>query len=100
MPAKKAMVAGGSGEGIGIAGQDFVANGAQALAEDFAHVRVLAGPPNDGGHAVLVNVANGELIQVGGEAAARLDLAARVDDQGLAGTFAVIFLEPLAVPGA
>src|SRR5437879_5376709 len=48
--------------------------------------------------SVPVNVADGELLQVGGEAATGFHLAAGIDDERLAGPFAIVLLEPDAVP--
>src|SRR5216683_4070728 len=79
---------------MGIAGQDFVADGGQAFAEHLAHVRVLPRPADDLLDAVLVNVADGELIQIRSEAATGLHLAARIDDQSLAGAFTIVLDKP------
>ena len=56
--------------------------------------------PNDVLDAVGVDVADGQLVEIGREAAARLDLAARVHDQRLARPLTVILREPVAVPAA
>src|SRR5947209_2079018 len=98
VPAEVAMVRRGTRQRIGVARQDFIADRGQALAEDLADVGMVAALLDDLFDVVAVDVADGELVEIGREAAARFDVAARVDDQGLAGAFAVIFLEPFAVP--
>lgn len=100
VPAEVAMVAGGARQGVWVLPQNFVADGGESLPKDLADIRVLASLADDLGDRVGVNIADGQLIEVGGEAAARFDFAFRIDDQGLAGPFAVILLEPLAIPGA
>src|SRR5262245_57441577 len=83
-----------------VVSQDLIADGGEPFAKDLADVGVPPRPPHDSAHAVAVNVADGELFEVGGEATAGLDLAARRDDQRLPGPFAVVFLEPWALPAA
>src|SRR5262249_33198143 len=100
VPAEEAMVRGGGGQGARVAGQDFVADRGEAFAEHLADIRMPACPADDLRHAVAVNVANAQLLQVRGEAAARLHLPFRIDDQGLPRPFAIVFDEPLAVPAA
>ena len=100
VPAEIAVIAGGAGQGVWILPQNFVADGGEAFAEDFADVGVLPAIADDLGDRVGVNVADGQLIEVGGEAAAGFDFAFGIDDQGLTGAFAIILVKPLAVPGA
>src|SRR5207249_10428642 len=87
-------------QGVRVALQDLVADGGEAFAEDLTHIRVGAGAADDLGHRVRVDVADRELVQVGGEAAAGLDLSFGVDDQRLTRSLAIVLLEPVAVPGA
>src|SRR5439155_17952057 len=98
VPAEVAVVACRGGQGVWIAGEDLVADGRETVAENLADVGMPAGAADDLLDAVAVDVADRELVEVGREAAARLDLAAWIDDQGLAGALAVVFLEPDAVP--
>lgn len=85
-------------EGLWVAGQDFVSNGRQPVAKHSADIGMPPGTLDDLLQAVGVDVADGQLIQVRGEAAAGLYLTARGHDQRLAWSLAVVFLEPFAVP--
>src|SRR5262249_62167532 len=94
------MVRRGPRQRVGSAGQNLVADGGQPFPKDLANVWMPARPADDPGHRVLMNIAGGELVQVGRETAAWLHLPARVDDQRLARAFAVIFDKPGPVPAA
>ena len=83
-----------------IARQDFLANRRQAFAKDLAYIRMFPRLPHNLRDGVGMDVSNRELVEIGREAAAGLDLAFGIDDEGLAGAFAIILLEPDAVPGA
>jgi WD40 repeat protein len=100
VPAEKAMIRGLARQRSWIAGQNLGTNRRQTFAKDFAYVRVTPGPADNGGDHVGVDIANRQLVQVGGEAAARLHLAPRVDNQRLPRTFTIIFLKPGPVPAA
>src|SRR5262245_32474865 len=100
VPAEEAVVARRARQCRRVAGENFIADGSQAFAENLADVGVAAGAADDRAHRVFVNVADRELVEVGGEAAAGFDFAFWVDDQGLAGAFAVILFKPDAVPAA
>ena len=63
-------------------------------------MRVPACAAYDASHRIGVNIADRQLVQVGGEATARLHFALGVNDQGLPGPFTIIFLKPAAVPRA
>src|SRR5262245_38274085 len=86
-------------EGDRVAGQDLVADRSQTLAEYLADVGVGPAALDDLRGAVPINVPDRQLLQVRGEPAARLDVAARVDDQRLPRPLAPVFLEPDPVPG-
>ena len=75
VPAEVAMVRRLPRQGVGVARQDLVADRRQPLAEELADVGVLLAPADDLCGRVGVDVADGQLVEVGGEAAARLDLA-------------------------
>src|SRR5205807_1042271 len=77
-------------QGVRVAGQDVVADSRQSLAEHLADVRVLTPAPHHLRDRVRVDVADGQLVEVRGEPAARLHVAARVDDQRLPRPLAVI----------
>src|SRR5579875_47598 len=100
VPAEKAMIARRSRQGLRIAGQNLIADSCQALAKDFADIGMTPGTPNDAAHTVTIDIADGQLIEVRSEAAARFHLASRRHDQRLARTFAIIFHKPLAVPSS
>jgi hypothetical protein len=80
MPAKKAVIAGRAGQKGGVARKNLVADGRQAFAKDLADVWMAPSPPHDAGYGVGMDVADRQLVEVRCEPAARLDLAARVDD--------------------
>src|SRR5438045_5744985 len=85
---------------VRIAGEDLLADSGQPFPENLADVGMPPGAADDPRHAVAVNVADRELVEVAGEAAAGFHVAARVDDQRLTGALAVVLLEPGAVPAA
>ena len=88
------------GQGIGISRQDLVSDGGQSFAEDLTNIRMPPGAPDNASDRIRVNIADRQLVQIGGEAATRLHFPLGVDDQRLPGTFAIIFLKPAAVPRA
>ena len=65
--------------------QNFGPDRGQSLSEDFADVRMAPGSPHNPGDRVTIDVADGKLIQVRGEAAAWFHLSARRNDEGLPG---------------
>src|SRR5438105_2428444 len=94
------MVRSRSRKRMRIACQNLVADRSQTVAEGLADVGMVTAILDDLLDAVAMDVADGELVEIGREATARFDVSARVDDEGLAGAFAIVFLEPFAVPVA
>ena len=92
------MIRRGSRQGRWVMRQNLVADRRQPFAENLADIRMLSGSAHNCCHTVLVDIANGQLIEIGGESAARLDFAAGIDDQGLSRPLAEIFAEPVVVP--
>src|SRR5262249_12694845 len=69
-PAEITMVGGLAGYSVRVARENLGADGREPFAEHLADVGMTAGPADDAGDGVGADVADGQLIEVGGEAAA------------------------------
>src|SRR5437868_439240 len=78
VPAEITMVGRRARQGLWVASQDLSADRRQPFAKYLAHVGVSPRPPHDGGDFIVIDVADGQLVEVGSEAAAWLDFTSRV----------------------